>query len=349
MIELADLLGHSAYELLALSLLCWLLSHAVRFYALKANVVDVPGERSSHSQVTPRGGGLAIVITAIIAAVIQWHSAPAAESTQPWLLAIYLPAGILGLISFIDDHKPLSRRLRIMVHLFCAGLLLYLLPSTVYLPIGDYSLDISAWWLLPISLIAIGWLINLYNFMDGIDGIAASEGISMLFGLSLIIYLQNGQLDSQLLALSAILIGFLCINWAPAKLFMGDIGSCFLGLALFACACYCSAQYQINLWASMILLAAFITDASWTLIHRILSGQAWNEPHRSHSYQILSRRWHSHSLAVCAMLVINILWLLPLAIFATYKPTWAAALFIVACLPFMTIGHRIKAGHSATL
>ena len=254
MIELADLLGRSAYELLALSLLCWLLSHAVRFYALKANVVDVPGERSSHSQVTPRGGGLAIVITAIIAAVIQWQSAPTAESTQPWLLAIYLPAGILGLISFIDDHKPLSRRLRIMVHLFCAGLLLYLLPSTVYLPIGDYSLDISAWWLLPISLIAIGWLINLYNFMDGIDGIAASEGISMLFGLSFIIYLQNGQLDGQLLALSAILIGFLCINWAPAKLFMGDIGSCFLGLALFACACYCSAQYQINLWASRFYL-----------------------------------------------------------------------------------------------
>ena len=187
------------------------------------------------------------------------------------------------------------------------------------------------------SLLAIAWMINLYNFMDGIDGIAAAEAICVLLSLQFIIYRQGGAFDIQLLGLSAVILGFLWINWAPAKLFMGDIGSCFLGLLLFACACYCAHQYQITLWASLILLAAFIVDASWTLLYRMFTGQAWNEGHRSHSYQILSRKWRHHSPVVCAMLLINVVWLLPLALLATRAPHWGAAIFALACLPLLTI------------
>ncbi|MBB6521783.1 MraY family glycosyltransferase [Pseudoteredinibacter isoporae] len=334
---------------LLLAVLClssWLMSHGVRLYALRANVVDVPSARSSHSTTTPRGGGLAIVAASILAALWLWQQERLANL---WLLAIYLPAGLLGLFSFVDDHKPLSRRLRFFVHLACACLLLYLLPKDIYLPLAGYQIPIASFWMAPLSVLAITWMINLYNFMDGIDGIAGAEAISVLLGLQTIIYLQGGTLDIQLLSLSAIALGFLWINWAPAKLFMGDIGSCFLGLILVACACYCAHQYQINLWASLILLAAFIVDASWTLLYRMLTGQAWNEGHRSHSYQILSRKWQSHSSVVCAMLLFNTLWLLPLALLSTKAPEWAAAIFALACLPFLTIGLKFKAGHNSEL
>ncbi|MCV6622941.1 MAG: glycosyltransferase family 4 protein [Cellvibrionaceae bacterium] len=336
----------TVFELALLAALSWGLSHAVRCYALKAQVVDVPGERSSHSQVTPRGGGLAIVICASLYAIYLSVQTP---SLIAWLLAIFLPAGLLGLFSFIDDHRPLSRRLRMLVHMACAALFIYLLPTTSSLQLGTYSIAINSFWALPFSLIAISWLINLYNFMDGIDGIAATEAISLLFGLQIIIAANGAGFDQILMGLAAIISGFLFINWAPAKIFMGDIGSCFLGLALAAVACYCSAYYQISLWSAIILLAAFICDASWTLLYRILSKQAWNEPHRSHSYQILSRRWESHSKVVCAMLAMNALWLLPLALLADYYSAWGGVIFALACLPFATIGHKLKAGHKSQL
>lgn len=332
--------------LFALCLLSWLLSHAVRLYALRANVVDVPGERSSHNITTPRGGGLAIVITTIIAAAWQWQQE---IITSEWLLALYLPAGLLGLFSFVDDHKPLSRRLRFFVHLACAALLLYLLPEGIMLTVASFQIPINSLWMVPFSFVAVAWMINLYNFIDGIDGMAAAGAISFLLSLQLIIYLQGGTLDIQLMSLSAVVLGFLWINWAPAKLFMGDIGSCFLGLILVACACYCAHQYQISLWASLILLSVFIVDASWTLLYRMCSGQAWNEGHRSHSYQILSRKWKSHSFVVFAMLLVNALWLLPLAILANKTPNWGAAIFILACLPLLTIGLKLKAGHNSGL
>ncbi|WP_299974802.1 glycosyltransferase family 4 protein [uncultured Pseudoteredinibacter sp.] len=335
-----------ALELALFSALCWLLSHAVRSYAIKAQVVDIPGERSSHSQITPRGGGLAIVICACLLAIYLAQQDP---SMTAWLIAIFFPASALGLFSFVDDHRPLSRRLRMLVHMSCATLFLYLLPTTSSLQIASFNIAINSLWALPFSLIAISWLINLYNFMDGIDGIAASEAICLLLGLQIIITANGAGFDQILMGLAAVISGFLFINWAPAKVFMGDIGSCFLGLVLAAIACYCSDRYHISLWSAIILLTTFIYDASWTLLYRILSKQAWNEPHRSHSYQILSRRWESHGKVVCAMLAVNTFWLLPLAMLANHYPAWGAAIFILACLPFATIGHKLKAGHKTQL
>ncbi|MCV6613449.1 MAG: glycosyltransferase family 4 protein [Cellvibrionaceae bacterium] len=324
----------------------YLLSRSVINYALKANMVDVAGHRSSHQGTTPRGGGLAIVIMSLLAgAYLMWLG-----TLHPALyLLLFAPAGLVALVSFIDDHRHLPKGLRLGLHIIGVSLFLVLSPGLPEISFGNWQQHLGAWWMLPIVFVCMIWLLNLYNFMDGIDGIASVQALMYLAGLNGLIWLQTGQLDLLNLAICAAIGGFLCLNWHPAKLFMGDIGACFLGLLLPCLGLYYALSYQISLWAPLILLAVFIVDATWTLITRMSSGQAWSEPHRSHAYQILSRKWHSHSLVVCAMLTLIAAWLLPLAFLADHYPNWGLALFGLACLPLLTICHIFGAGRLTEL
>ena len=179
--------------------------------------------------------------------------------------------------------------------------------------------------------------------MDGIDGIAGVEAICVAGGGALIIRLNNGDAAQSfwLMTLAAATLGFLFWNWPPAKIFMGDACSGFLGFILGIFALVTSATAGINLWSWLILLGIFLTDATITLIRRILRKEKFYKAHRSHGYQILSRRFNSHLKVTLYCLFINIFWLFPLASLASFHSEWGAVCALIAFSPLVTLAFII--------
>ena len=317
------------------------LTGVARRQALRARLIDIPNARRSHAVPTPRGGGIAIVIVvcaglAILAAFGR-VSAAAALAVVPATLAVAI-AGI------VDDRRGLSARVRLAVHFAAAALYL----GTVGGPpeLGVAWLDGLPWLAFAVTLLGLVWLLNLFNFMDGTDGIAGTEQACVSFGLALVAQQSGGPLANQLFAvlLGAAGIGFLGWNWPPAKIFMGDVGSGFVGLALGVLALQTMRDCGMAIWVPLILLASFTTDATVTLLRRVLRGEKWHAAHRTHAYQWLSRRWGSHLKVVLALLACNLLWLLPLALLAQRFPQHGWVIAAVAHVPLIALAWLAGAG-----
>ena len=264
----------------------------MRQYALQRNLVDVPNSRSSHSSPTPRGGGVAIV-TAFFASLLALDYLGFIDSRV--LGALLVGGGATALVGFIDDRANLRVSVRIGVHL--------LATIWVLIELGDIPERVLANWGLhgvwigdlAVLLILI-WATNLFNFMDGIDGLAGSEAVFVGGAGALLNWYHGGMpgLTAAMLSLAAACVGFLRWNWPPARIFMGDVGSGFLGFTL-AVLGFASSQHgamAIEVWA--ILSGVFLVDATVTLLSRIVRGDRWFEAHRLHAYQILVSRWQAH-------------------------------------------------------
>jgi Fuc2NAc and GlcNAc transferase len=307
--------------IVAAGILSWLLASRVRLYALD-KLLDIPNERSSHSRPTPRGGGLAIAVTSlggiILAAMWQWIS---------WNLAIALTGGgfMIAAVGWIDDHRDLPALTRFAVQFLAAGWAMYWLGGLHSLSLGSIVIPLGPIGTL-LGTVGIVWAINLYNFVDGIDGLAAGEAVStgVIGGLLL---LGTGHIGLAMIALliASANAGFLPLNWAPAKLFMGDVGSGMLGylFAVLAIASENAGSVPILLWT--LLLGAFVFDATVTLCRRIAHGERWYHAHHSHAYQRMVQAGRSHAQVSATILAINLV-LAGLAIVAWLKPT----LFLMA-------------------
>ena len=301
----------------AAALLSWLLASRVRLYALD-RLLDIPNERSSHSTPTPRGGGLAIAVTAlggvIIAAMLHWIT---------WDLAIALSGGgaMIATVGWVDDHKSLSALTRFAVQFSSAAWAMYWLGGLPSLSIGNSTVGLGLVGTV-LGVVGIVWAINLYNFVDGIDGLAAGEAIStgVIGGLILLAMNQTG-LAMVALLIAAASAGFLPLNWAPAKLFMGDVGSGMLGylFAVLAIASENSGAMPLLLW--ILLLGAFVFDATVTLCRRIIHGERWYHAHHSHAYQRMVQAGRSHAQVSTTILLINLVLAL-LAVVAWLRPTF---------------------------
>jgi len=196
-----------------------------------------------------------------------------------------------------------------------------------------------------LAAVYLVWMLNLYNFMDGIDGLASAEAICVCMG-SCLVYGLTGHIELMWVAfiLSAAVGGFLCWNFPPARIFMGDAGSGFLGLVLGVMRLAANWIAAELLWSWLILLGVFVVDATWTLIRRMLNGDKVYEAHRSHAYQYASRHYGSHKKVVVAVVCINILWLLPVAI-AVGKGSIPGVLgTVIAYLPLILIAYVFRAG-----
>ena len=296
--------------------------------ARRWQILDTPNARSSHLLPTPHGGGAPMLLAFCLGLMLTsvWMG--------PWPVTYLQLAGIalvLMLLGIADDVWSLSVRLRFAIYgisCLAAVLLLVTLPVT-----GNASLDAL---LLVAAAVAILWLVNLYNFMDGIDGIAA---IQCLLACAAAAFLasRGGGRDYALfcLLLAASQLGFLLWNWPPARLFMGDAGSIPTGFLLAGLALTGASQGGPGLACWSILLAVFITDTSWTLLWRIISRQAFTRPHRLHAYQRLSRRWGSHLKVDMVLVAIFCGWLFPLAWMAEVHSSHPLLLVILAYLPLL--------------
>jgi Fuc2NAc and GlcNAc transferase len=175
--------------------------------------------------------------------------------------------------------------------------------------------------------------------MDGIDGIAASEAIFVACAGALLGLLGGfaSAVPPMAVAFAAACGGFLVWNWPPARIFMGDVGSGYLGYVIAVLALAATRENPVALWTWLILGGVFFVDATVTLVRRLIHGDRIYEAHRSHAYQWLARRWGSHAKVTCAVLAVNVLWLLPCAVFATRRPSLAAATVVFALAPLVLL------------
>jgi Fuc2NAc and GlcNAc transferase len=302
-----------------------LLTELMRRIALGSGVLDVPNPRSSHGVPTPRGGGVAIVLVTTAGLTIL----ALRGILRPDLLYALAGGGIaVALVGLIDDRRSSSARVRLSVHFAAALWALWWLGGLPPLRIGTYVL--TSGWLGDVSgALGIVWAINLFNFMDGIDGIAASEAIFVAVAGSLALTVNAG-IGLAALTFAAACSGFLLWNWPPAKIFLGDAGSGYLGYVIVVLAVAATRDNPVALWVWLILGGAFFADATVTLVRRALRNERVHEAHRSHAYQWLARRWGSHGKVTLAVLAVNLLWLLPCAVLAALRPRYALAAAIVA-------------------
>ena len=327
-------------------ILSWLLASRVRLYALD-RLLDVPNERSSHTVPTPRGGGLAIAFTVIggviLAAARHWIS---------WDLAIALSGGgaLIALVGWIDDHKSLSALTRFAVQFFSAGWAMFWLGGLPSLTIGSAAINLGMIGTV-LGVIGIVWAINLYNFVDGIDGLAAGEAISTgVIGGSILLAMGQYGLAMVALLIAAANAGFLPLNWAPAKLFMGDVGSGMLGylFAVLAIASENAGAVPLLIW--VLLLGAFVFDATVTLCRRVAHGERWYHAHHSHAYQRMVQAGRSHAMVSTMILLINLVLAL-LAVVAWLRPTFflisMAAGAILLSIIYLSV-ERIRPMHAQT-
>ena len=311
------------------------LTRVVRQYALSRSHLDIPNDRSSHTVPTPRGGGVAIAVSVVFLALIAWLLGVAAPVGT---FIPLLPAVIVAAVGYIDDRTGLSPLTRLAVHFFTATLLV-LLTTTMVNSIG-----------VPLAVVAVFacvWFTNLYNFMDGIDGIASIEAVTVAIGCIVCSLFVPSLSDVSILMwiLLGASIGFLFWNAPPARIFMGDVGSGFIGMLLAGGVVVSSFQDLSNLTVWLVLLSVFIGDSGVTLATRLSRGKPPHIAHRSHAYQIASRRFKSHLVVSTAIGFYNILWLLPLAIaYSTGVISWYAAL-LLAYVPVCAVAVWYRAGH----
>ncbi len=288
-----------------------LLTGGMRRYALSRRLLDIPTARSSHSQPTPRGGGVAIVLSFLAAlpvlavlGLLPWH----------WLWGLLGAGALVGWVGFLDDHGHVAVRWRLLAHFTAATWILVWLGGLPPLMLFGQAVDLGA---LGHGLAALYlvWLLNLYNFMDGIDGIASVEAICVCLGGALL-YVLLGQAALALapLLLAAAVAGFLYWNFPPARIFLGDSGSGFLGIALGGLSLQAAWVDPRLLWCWLILLGVFLVDATLTLFRRLARGERILDAHRSHAYQVAARHYGGHLPVTLATAALTLFWLLPIAL-----------------------------------
>jgi UDP-N-acetylmuramyl pentapeptide phosphotransferase/UDP-N-acetylglucosamine-1-phosphate transferase len=305
-------MNEQAYLIIALTvLLSWLLTGAATWYASRAGLLDHPGERHSHRQVTPRGGGAGLVLALVLVTTVV---APAA--VPPYWAACVLPGMIvLAITGWWDDHRSLGVRLRLFVQLAVTIYLISCLPGSGWA---------GGWIAMVLGGLFVLWMTNLYNFMDGSNGMAGLQGV---FAASVLAWLfgQAGAAESSLLSLllAAACAGFLPWNLGRARVFMGDVGSLSLGFVFAALLLYGVGTNAFALPVGLLVMLLFLADASLTLLSRVMRGERWYNAHRQHLYQrMIARGWSHGRVALCYQ-TINLALILPGIGIAVHYPAAA--------------------------
>jgi Fuc2NAc and GlcNAc transferase len=320
----------------------WCLTWCVKRYALAKGILDVPNVRSSHTTVVPRGGGLAIVSTSMVAMLFMGS----AGTMDLRLLAALSGGGVaVATIGFLDDRFHIPASVRLLVHSGASLWAIYILGGVPALQVGSNIIELGALGYIA-AFLAIIWATNLFNFMDGIDGIAGTEAVFMAFA-GAIFCLQavpDSTVAGPALLVCAATLGFLLWNWPPAQIFMGDVGSGYLGFVVAILAFAAARENPVAFFIWLVLGGVFFVDATVTLVRRLLRGERLHQAHRTHAYQWLARRWGSHRRVTVGVLFVNLCWLLPLAWLAAQFPDSAFLIAGVALAPLVIGAWVARAG-----
>jgi Fuc2NAc and GlcNAc transferase len=318
----------------------WGLTGVVRHYAARW-LLDHPNERSSHVNPTPKGGGLAVVVAFVAAGVVlAWAGVVETRAA----VAVLGGTAAISLLGWIDDHRYLPNRLRFAFHLLAGIWAMAWLRGLPVLHFGrtEAHVGLFGWGL---GVIGIVWAINLYNFMDGIDGLAAGEAASVGVAAAVLLWLVGAPgLGALSLLLAAAAGGFLVWNWHPARIFMGDVGSAALGYAFGALAAASERAGAIPAVVWLLLLGVFFGDATLTVVRRLLRREPIFRAHRSHAYQRAPQAGLSHARVTATVLLLNgVLALLAAA--ALFRPALllpaVGVAVVVLLVPYLRIERAV--------
>ena len=246
-------------ELLALAVTSYGVTWVAIRLAEKFGIRDVPNSRSSHQRPVPRGGGIAIVLTFVLGLSTLPRGLP-----RTLLWAILAPGILVAAVGYVDDLRHLSAKARLVVHIAASFAAAYWIAAA-----NQRASTPPAWLWLGAMAVGIAWLINLTNFMDGIDGILAAQALAVSLAAAVLCWAAKDAMVAQLyLVLAASTLGFLVWNWSPARIFMGDVGSGFIGFVYGALTLLSWLRGTLRLETSLILFGVFICDATYTLIVR---------------------------------------------------------------------------------
>ncbi|HET9914755.1 MAG TPA: glycosyltransferase family 4 protein [Anaerolineales bacterium] len=316
---------------LILALLSYISVFYIRQLALRYNILDNPNERSSHSIPMPLGGGLAIVILVLVTSIVF------ADQTQVIRSLIYIVlSAILAVVGWRDDLLSLSAYYRFAVQGLVAAISILAMGyfRVVRVPlIGELDLGVVG---IVITFFWIIGMINAYNFMDGIDGMAG--GVAVIAGLGWMILsanVQNAFVFWVALAIAATSLGFLGHNWPPAKIFMGDVASTFLGYSFAVLPLLSASQTGDALTVGTLLMWIVIMDTFMTFLRRLIKGENVFSGHRSHLFQQLVMGGYKHG-------TISALYIFLTALAAVLSYEWShgdqvAPLLIFIGLPLIWI------------
>jgi Fuc2NAc and GlcNAc transferase len=331
------LLLKSLFAAVSVFLLTWL----VVWVARRDRWWEPPSPRGSHERPTLSRGGIAFVFFLSLALPLSLIGTLAVMD----LVVMTLAGLAIAIVGFLDDANPLPVLPRLLVQLLASSVAMFFLWD-LFLG-GDWWPHYLSPWLVAVALVLLWvWFINFFNFMDGIDGIASAETLFIgLVGAWLCTAAGQVELASAWALLGGAALGFLFWNAPPAKIFMGDVGSGFLGFIVAGLLLLSVDAGVFSPWVALLLVIAFIGDATVTLLRRMLRGERWYEGHRQHAYQHLAIRWGSHRKVTLAYTAFNVLAVVPAVWLANRCPD--SAIWIVGVVAVIVMALCLAAGAGA--
>ena len=308
-----------------LFILSFVLTYLIKNYAIKKSLVAHVNERSSHTTPTPHGGGIAIAVTWFVGLFYLYSS----HLIDKNLFFALLVGVIISFVSYLDDLYELSPKVRLLTQAAVAFLGLYFLGGFQAFDLFFFTVE-NQFLTNTFAFFMIIWFINLYNFLDGIDGYAGSEALF----LALAGFILFG--GEHFFVLAVAVLGFLVWNWHKAKIFMGDVGSTLLGYNVAIFTIYYANQDAQNFWVWVILFGVFWFDATLTLLRRKLNGEKLSQAHKKHAYQRLTQSGWSHDSVVKASMGVNIGLFCIVLLFSNLFVAFTVALvFLYAIISFV--------------
>lgn len=305
-------------------------AYAYLRFASKYGPFAAPNFRSLHLRPTPRGAGLAVAVASLL--VLTWLYA-GHELTSAQFYVYVIGGSVVTLMGMADDRLDISARYRMPFQFLTTGWICYWLGGLAPIDLGFAVINLGIFGHAAL-VVGLVWFYNLYNFIDGIDGMASSATIFICAAMGAILFFQQELALGMILALLGVsTAGFLLFNWPPARMFLGDTGSSYMGYILSAVFVESLWQNAASIWSWLIVGGFYFADTTLTTVVRLLKVPGWYRPHRSHAYQNLARVWNSHRRVLLLVMAINFLWLLPLLVLSLYFVSWAIGLTVLAYVP----------------
>ena len=313
----------------------WIGVFLYKKYAIYTGIISNPNYRTLHELPIPRGGGIVFSILFILAIFLIWRYLQLSDNL---FLMLGVGGGMAALFGFIDDIKNIRARIKLIIQLLLSSWVLYCLYSDNLLLLNWRPIFLT----IPAYLFFMVWIINAYNFMDGVDGMAASGAVFASLALALVLFLTDNSVEliPIFILIAAMVGGFIIFNWPPASIFMGDAGSVFLGYIFGSLLLFTTLNGFLSIWIWLTVFGYFFADTTVTQIVRVISIKKWYLPHRSHAYQNLARRTGSHLKITSGIALYNIIWILPLTILSALKPEMGVILTMLAICPALVVAYK---------
>ena len=313
----------------------WIGVFLYKKYAIYTGIIAHQNHRTLHDEPIPRGGGIVFSILFILAIFLIW---PYLELSNNLFLILGVGGGMAALFGFIDDIKDIRARIKLIIQLLLSGWAVYWLYSDNLLLLNWIPIFIT----IPACLFFMIWMMNAYNFMDGVDGMAASGAIFASLTLALVLFLTDNSVELILIfiLIAATVGGFIIFNWPPATIFMGDAGSVFLGYVFGSLMLFTTLNGYLSIWIWLMVFGYFFADTTVTQIVRFILVKKWYLAHQSHAYQNLARITESHLKVTSGVILFNIIWILPLTIWSALQPEMEILAAILAITPALVVAYK---------